>query len=156
MKKFNAAGVLVAAGAAVALVGLGTPAFASTSTVVRHLHPAIASHPLSAAANTCDGDHDSDDVNCGTSANKCDGDNDSDDVGCTTGSTSANKCDGDHDSDDWNCTGPSGHPMIPVWGHHHMFWHMHASSSHSWAMAEHHSSVASWLDRVKDSVLRLI
>ncbi len=100
MKKSHAASVLVAVSATV--MWMGTAAFAATG---------FAGHPLTAAgaaahsvralttsATRCDGDHDSDDVGCGT-ANACDGDHDSDDVGCGTKSVSG-KGDGDHDSDD--------------------------------------------------------
>ncbi len=114
MKKFSAAGTLVAASAAVAVIGFGAPAIASASSAAHVTRPVLAGQVLTpisglghavlqtAMANKCDGDGDSDDVGCGSaSANKCDGDADSDDVGC--GSASANKCDGDGDSDDVGC-----------------------------------------------------
>ncbi len=118
MKKFSAAGTLVAASAAVALVGFGAPAFASASSAAHGMRPVLTGHVLtpthaiehvvlgSATPNKCDGDHDSDDVGCGSSpaaANKCDGDRDSDDVGCGSSPAAANKCDGDRDSDDVGC-----------------------------------------------------
>ena len=79
MKKFSAAGTLVAASAAVALVGFGAPAFASASSATHGMRPVLTGHVLSpthaiehvvlgsAAPNRCDGDGDSDDVSCGVS-----------------------------------------------------------------------------------------
>jgi len=100
MKKFSAAGTLVAASAAVAVIGFGGPAFASVSSVAHGLHPALTGHVLRAAgaehtrvlgaatANKCDGDGDGDDVNCGAGPNMCDGDHDGDDVNCGAGTSS--------------------------------------------------------------------
>ena len=73
MKKFSAAGTLVAASAAVATFGFGAPAFANASSLAHGVRPALTGHVLRAAGaleragsgsvtpnNMCDGDNGSD------------------------------------------------------------------------------------------------
>ena len=83
MKKSHAASVLVAVSATV--MWMGTAAFAATGFAGHQLTTAGVTarsvHAIGASATRCDGDHDSDDVSCGTTKT-CDGDHDSDDVGC--------------------------------------------------------------------------
>ena len=117
MKRFSVAGTFVAASAAVAVIGIGAPAFASSGSLARVVDPVLTGHALSAATDTAH-------TSAGrTGASKCD----SDHVGCPTGSTAtncgcgssqpaslpashpasppakANRCDGDNDSDDVGC-----------------------------------------------------
>ena len=102
MKKFSAAGTLVAASAAVATFGFGAPAFANASSLAHGVRPALTGHVLRAAGaleragsssvtpnNMCDGDNGSDFMYSRCGVNKCDG-NDSYDVGC--GSSSVVMC----------------------------------------------------------------
>jgi hypothetical protein len=191
MKKFSAAGTLVAASAALAVIGFGAPAIASASSaahVVRSVLPGQVLTPASglvpmalgaARANKCDGDHDSDDVGCGsTFVNKCDGDHDSDDVSCGGGASanrcdgdgdsddvscgggaSANRCDGDGDSDDWSCgaNGANNHGVRP-----HRYHSNTGSYSSSYTSAgdyrsgEHFHGLVRFVDSLKDSILGLL
>ncbi len=165
MKKFSAAGTLVAASAAVAVIGFGGPAFASVSSVAHGLHPALTGHVLRAAgaehtrvlgaatANKCDGDGDGDDVNCGAGPNMCDGDHDGDDVNCGAG---PNMCDGDHDGDDVNCgAGTSG--VAPHTGYHHYTVSPpDMGMSGDGGSVEHGHGLGGFLDGLTDGLLGLL
>ncbi|HKB30043.1 MAG TPA: hypothetical protein VKD26_04330 [Streptosporangiaceae bacterium] len=147
MKKFSAAGTLVAASAAVAVIGFGGPAFASVSSVAHGLHPALTGHVLRAAG----AEHTR--VLGAATANKCDGDGDGDDVNCGAG---PNMCDGDHDGDDVNCgAGTSG--VAPHTGYHHYTVSPpDMGMSGDGGSVEHGHGLGGFLDGLTDGLLGLL
>ncbi len=150
MKKFSAAGTLVAASAAVAVIGFGAPAIASASSAAHVTRPVLAGQvltPISGLGHA---------VLQTAMANKCDGDGDSDDVGC--GSASANKCDGDADSDDVGC-GAGNHGIRPHgYRHHPNVWTPASSpmATTAYGSGEHFHGLVRWVDGLKDSILGLL
>ena len=150
MKKFSAAGTLVAASAAVAVIGFGAPAIASASSAAHVTRPVLAGQvltPISGLGHA---------VLQTAMANKCDGDGDSDDVGC--GSASANKCGGDADSDDVGC-GAGNHGIRPHgYRHHPNVWTPASSpmATTAYGSGEHFHGLVRWVDGLKDSILGLL
>ena len=153
MKKFSAAGILVAASAAVAMVGLGAPAFGNAGSVARSMHPALTGHVLRTATDP-------------GSASATPTPNVTMTPVATPSSTSTpNMCDGDHDSDDTNCGssngGGSGGGSGSGNGHHHTQHHTqhhthHHTESHGTESGHCHPGLGGLLDCVTDDVFSFL